>query len=133
MKKIFLFLCAAAMLSSCSEENTGGVSRITNYPTFALVGDNVIFVHQGDAFVDPGVTVTEGSAEIPYTTSVSGAFQGGTTLDTSVPDIYTITYTATNQDGFSGSTTRTVIVADTGDLINDISGLYTSTVVRNNV
>src|SRR5690606_17499652 len=61
----------------------------------------------------------------------SGLYRGGTTLDTNVDDVYTITYTATNQDGFSGSATRTVIVADTGDLVTNIAGLYRTTVFRN--
>jgi hypothetical protein len=133
MKKIFLFLCAAALLSSCTEETTGDVSKVTNYPNFELLGDEVIYVHKGDAYTDPGVIVTEGGVEIPYTTSITGEFRGGTSIDTSVDDIYTVTYSATNQDGFSGTATRTVIVADTGDLTTNISGLYTSTVVRNGV
>lgn len=131
MKKIFLFLCASALLSSCSEDTTGDVSRVTNYPNFQVLGDAIIYVHKGDPYVDPGVIVTEGDTEIDYTTSVSGAFRGGTTIDTTVEDVYTVTYTAVNQDGFSGSATRTVIVSDTGDLVTNISGLYRSTVTRN--
>ncbi len=133
MKKIFLFLCAAAVFTACSESDTSDVSRITNYPNFTLLGDDVIFVHKGDTFTDPGVVVTEGGTEIPYTSSVTGQFQGGTSIDTNVDDIYTITYTAVNQDGFSGSATRTVIVAEVGDLTTNIAGLYTSTVIRNGV
>jgi hypothetical protein len=131
MKKIFLFLCASALLSSCTEETSGDVSRVTNYPNFELIGDDVIYVHKGDAFTDPGVIVTEGENEIDYTSAVVGTYRGGTTLDTSIEDIYTVTYTATNQDGFSGSATRTIIVADTGDLVNNIAGLYRTTVFRN--
>ena len=133
MKKVFLFLCGIALVTACSEDESSNVSRITNYPLITVMGDAVVYVHKGDPFVDPGVTVTEGGVDIPFTTTVTGQFRGGTTLDTNVEDIYTITYSATNQDGFSGSATRTVIVADTGDLINNISGLYTSTVTRNGV
>lgn len=132
MKKIFLFLFAAVVLYSCSESETGDVSRVTNFPNFQLNGDDVIFVHKGDAFTDPGVIVTEGETEIDYTTTVTGLYRGGTTLDTNVDDVYLITYTATNQDGFSGSASRTIIVAETGDLVNSIAGLYRTTVFRNN-
>jgi hypothetical protein len=131
MKKVFLFLFTAALFSSCSEDTSSDVSRVTNYPLITLLGDDVVYVHKGDPFTDPGVIVTEGGVEIPYTTTVTGQFRGGSTLDTDVEDIYTITYAATNQDGFMGSATRTVIVADTGDLVTNIAGLYRSTVTRN--
>lgn len=133
MKKLFLFLCASALFISCSEDSTGDVSRVTNYPLIELLGDQIVIVKKGEAFTDPGVIVTEGGVEIPYTVTTTGNYRGGTTLDTNVEDNYTITYTATNQDGFSGSVTRTVIVADQGDLINSIAGLYLSTVTRNGV
>ena len=116
---------------SCSPEDSGKVSKITNYPEFKLTGDDVIFIDKGTEFVDPGVTATEGDNEIPYTTTITGKYRGGTTLDTNVVDIYTILYTAVNQDGFSGTAMRTVYVIETGDLVNNIAGLYTSTVLRN--
>lgn len=133
MKKIFLFLCAAALVVSCEEQDSGNVSRVTNFPNFELLGDDVIIVEKGSAFTDPGVIVTEGGVEIPYTTSVSGAFQGGTSIDTNVVDIYSVTYSATNTDGFSGQASRTVIVVENGDLSTSISGLYRGNVIRNGV
>ena len=132
MKKIFLFLCAVS-LAACSDESTGDVSKVTNYPNFELLGDETMYIHKGDAFTDPGVVVTEGENEIDYEVSVSGAFTGGTSVNTNVEDVYTVTYSAVNQDGFAGSITRRVVVAEVGDLITSIAGVYTSTVVRNGV
>lgn len=131
MKKIISILVVTLMLVSCSKEDSGNVSTITNYPEFQLLGDAVIFLNKGEEFVDPGVVATEGDNEIPVITTITGKYRGGTTLDTNVVDIYTIIYTATNQDGFSGSVARTVYVVETGDLVDNISGLYTSTVYRN--
>jgi len=131
MKKIVLFLVAGLLSISCSEDTTGDVSRITNYPQFTLLGDEVIYLQKGDEFIDPGVIVTEGGVEIPYTTSITGSYRGGTTLNTNVVDVYSIIYSAVNQDGFSGSISRTVIVYENSDLITSIAGLYKSTVVRN--
>jgi hypothetical protein len=62
---------------------------------------------------------------------VTSEFNGLNAVDTNQPDIYHVTYSAVNQDGFAGTSTRTVIVAKQGNLIDDISGLYTSTVLRN--
>jgi len=132
MKKVILsllFLCTA--LVSCENDTTGDVSKVTNYPTFTVLGDDVIYVQKGTAYVDPGVTVTENGVEIPYTTTVSGAYRGGTSIDTNVVDVYSVIYSAVNQDGFAGSASRTVIVYENSDLTTSIAGLYTSTVVRN--
>ncbi|MCA0348293.1 MAG: DUF5012 domain-containing protein [Flavobacterium sp.] len=132
MKKIIITLFfLSTFLISCEKESTGGVSRVTNYPEFTLLGDDVIYVNKGNEYIDPGVIVTEGGVEIPYETTITGTFRGGTTLDTNVVDVYQIVYSATNQDGFSGSIARTVYVIENGDLTTNISGLYTSTVVRN--
>lgn len=133
MKKLFLFLCAAALVVSCDEQESGNLSRVTNFPVFQLNGDSVIIVEKGSEFTDPGVIATEGGVEIPYTTSVSGAFRGGSSIDTNIEDIYTIVYSATNQDGFSGQAGRTVIVVENGDLSTSIAGLYRGTVTRNGI
>ncbi|MFD2891105.1 BT_2262 family domain-containing protein [Flavobacterium chuncheonense] len=137
MKKIFLtltiVLTGLTFFTSCDSTDTDNVSFVTNYPVFELIGEETVVVDAGGTFEDPGVIVTENGVEIPYTSSVKGLFQGGSSLDTNVSDIYTITYSATNQDGFSGTTTRTVIVSTNDDLSLGLAGLYTSTVTRNGV
>lgn len=134
MKKVILsLLLVCSFLVSCESDTTADVSRVTNYPQFTLNGDALMYVQKGSEFIDPGVIVTEGGVEIPYTTTVSGAYRGGSTLNTNVVDVYNIVYSAVNQDGFSGSISRTVIVYEDSDLVTSISGLYKSTVVRNGV
>lgn len=133
MKKVFLFLVVGLLTVSCSEDSTGDVSRVTYYPELTLLGDEIIYVQKGGSYTDPGIIATEGGVEIPYETVISGDFRGGTTIDTNVVDVYHITYTAVNQDGFSGSVARTVIVYENSDLTTSIAGLYVSKVVRNGV
>jgi hypothetical protein len=138
MKKIIktsitgLFI-ALFTLTSCSDEDPIG-SSVTVYPIIDVQGDNILFAPQGETFADPGAVATVDDAEIPVTVRYTGMYQGQTyteTLETAVPDIYTASYTATNADGFPRSATRQVFVGRTGDLVNSIEGLYTSTVFRN--
>lgn len=133
MKKINLILVGLAFLgfSACEKETTEGLSRVTNYPIIEVAGDATVFVPQGGTFTDPGVSATEEGQSIPVTTSASGVYRGGATLDPNVADRYNVTYTATNKDGFNGTSTRSVWVYNTGDLVNSIEGLYVSTVARN--
>jgi hypothetical protein len=132
MKKVILsLLFISTFLVSCDENSTADVSKVTNYPEFTLLGDEIVYVQKGSAYTDAGVIVTEGGVEIPYQTTIVGDFRGGTSIDTDVVDIYRVIYSAQNQDGFSGSIARTVIVYEDSDLTTSIAGLYRSTVVRN--
>jgi hypothetical protein len=138
MKKISYIILFAiiATFTGCKKElDSEGISRITYYPNFTMTGDATIFQTQGTSFTDPGVTATAGAQSLPVSVKVNGIYTGykGTTVNTNVADKYVISYSATNVDGFAGTVTRTVYVAKTGDFVNSIEGLYTSTIVRNGV
>ncbi len=134
MKKLILsVIVASSLFVSCDEDSTGGVSRITNYPLIEVLGDDPVFVPQGGTYTDPGAIATEGGTEIPFTTSATGVYRGESSVNTAVTDEYQVTYTATNADGFNASASRKVIVYKTGNLIDNIEGVYTCTISRNGV
>jgi len=121
-------------LISCTEDPIS--SKVTYFPIITQNSPelNPIFVELGDPFTDPGAVATENNEVIDLSTKYVGHYRKNVfneTLDTSVADIYTTEYSAINVDGFPGVSTRQVIVAETGDLVNSIAGLYTSTVFRN--
>lgn len=134
MKKLFIYLSAIATFgfTSCETQDTADVSEVTNYAVFTLEGEDEILLSRGEEYVEPGATALEAGEPVEVSTSSSGLFRGGS-LDTDVPDIYSVFYTAVNQDGFEASASRTVVVAENGDLETDLSGLYRSTVIRNGV
>ena len=134
LKSVLFLLSFGITLVSCTKEkNSEGVSRQTDYPNFTVNGSSEMFVTKGSTYTEPGVTATEGGSSIDVTSAASGNYRGGSTLDVNVDDHYVVTYSATNKDGFSGSVTRDVYVANTGDLTTSIEGLYTATVVRDGV
>ncbi len=127
MKKMKLtyviFALLAITFASCEKKYENIGNDFTYYPTFVMEGDAEMIIQKGDAFVDPGITATEDGKELEITTVVSSLF-GESSLNSSMVDIYTITYLATNSDGYNGSASRTVIVANQGDLVNSIEGIY---------
>lgn len=130
-KKITL-LAAFVACVSCNEDEIH--SSVTTYPVITIAGDETIFVTEGENYTDLGATAFIGETEVPLTTRFVGRYRGNVfnnTLDTTVSDIYTQEYTAVNAEGFSRTQTRQVIVANTGDLVNSIEGLYRATVFRN--
>ncbi len=121
LNKIYKFLLGLvflAFLNSCSEE-APIESNITNYATFEVIGGQYTMVEAGTTYNDPGVIAKAGETELPVT--ISGS------VNTGQVGLYTLTYSATNADGFSASTSRYVIVADDPAYIagNDLSGGYT--------
>lgn len=95
-----------------------GHSRLTFFPILTLKGSKYIALPMGGTYAEPGSEAKEGST--PITPTISG------TVKTTTPGVYTLTYTATNKDGFSVSSTRTVAVysTDATAAANDLSGSY---------
>lgn len=129
MKKNILFFCSSLtlLIVACNKNdihNTDeevGISRVTHFPELTLKGDKYTNVVLGTAFTDPGITAKEGSADIMYATTGS--------VNTNVPGVYKLTYSAVNKDGFPASIVRTVVVysTDAGAAANDFSGTYLRT------
>jgi hypothetical protein len=135
-KNLVVLLFIVLSVVSCEKNiDSDGLSKITYYPDFEMSGDELILLPSGASYTEPGIIARENGQEIEVTTTVQGTIQSfsGSTIDTELDNEYLITYSATNSDGFSGIASRSVWVATTGDLVTSIEGLYTSTVVRNNV
>ena len=126
MKKRYLFLLISllAIIASCSKDkiisthDRVGISKVTYYPIITLTGNTIIAIPNGTAYTDPGVKATAGSTDVPVTTSG--------TIDVNTDGVYTLTYLATNSDGFSSSAVRKVVVYTTAAdaAANDLSGNY---------
>ena len=110
---------ASFALTSCSDDESEGKSRITYYPTIELEGGSTIFVTKGTAWTDPGYISMMGTEDVTDKVTVTS------NVDMSTGGVYTVTYTTTkNSDGFGSSATRTVYVWDPS---NGIDGFYTCT------
>ena len=119
--------------TSCTKEkDTADLSRTTFFADFTLEGDGTIFLPCGTAYTEPGVKAEENGTAVEVTTTMaSGLYFGEAGVGEDVADIYAISYSAINSDGFPGTASRTVIVSCNGDLgNNEIEGLYTATIVR---
>ncbi len=83
----------------------------TTAPVISLNGGAVVTVEIGDAYTEPGATVSDNDPA--YTTTV--ATVGGDTVDTSSIGTYLVSYTAPTDDANNtpDPVTRTVVVQDT--------------------
>ena len=113
-KSLYLIVCAAALfvLGSCQKLTTEGVTRTTYYPVLGLEGDDPYVVTLGQSYVEPGYTATLNGEDVSAGVTVSS------NVDTSAPGIYSVTYSAVNEDGFSASISRDVYVLNPGGIDN---------------
>ncbi len=111
-----MMLIVAVTFTACGDKDTEGLTRITYYPTLELEGDATLYWDKGTPYEDPGYYSELNGEDVTDQVTVSG------TVDYNTSGIYTITYTSmTNEDGFSSSASRTVIVLDPND---PVEGIY---------
>jgi len=131
----FALIMGGLAFSSCQKApTTQDLSRPTYFADFTMTGASTILVPCGSSYTEPGISAEENGTPVDVKTVVgNGTYFGSPGVDTEVSDIYHISYSAVNSDGYPGATERTVIVACNGDMAaNSIEGLYLSTTVRNN-
>ncbi len=108
MKKIFLygllFFTASLGLMSCDDSDQHTDTRVTNYFTLSVNGDDVVYVDANSTYTDAGCSAELAGEDASDKVVVDNP------VNTSKIGPYTVVYTATNSDGFSVSASRTVYV-----------------------
>lgn len=110
-------ICALTTLSLVScDESTGGYTRITYYPSITILGEPSTVVYLGENYVDGGCLVEMNGKDVTDQATITS------NVNTNAVGIYSVTYSATNEDGFSKSSSRTVIVANPGNFATVYKG-----------
>ncbi len=116
--KIFKYLVVAALiiLNYSCEKETEGLSKVTTYPVFDMVGGPFYTTLAGpEAFVDPGISASIGNKDYPVTT------EGSVSL--SNPGLYFLNYTAYSDEHFPTTAQRLVLVTNSS-ITENYSGKY---------
>lgn len=125
MKKLFLYSLMLGMsvfsLISCNNKEELTDSRLTYYVNLEMQGDAFVQVPIGGSYTDAGCTATMNGADATSRIVVSGLDE----IDYNKAGLYSVVYSATNDDGFSASVSRTVAVCDP-TITTDISGTWTT-------
>lgn len=112
IKTLFFLILSLTSLVSCSYEEEIG-SNITNYAVIKV--DPIKVIALGGNYTATA-EVTENNLSIPYT------IVGDDEVDENTVGIYDVTFSATNQDGFTSSKTQTVVVHNPNIIGTDVSG-----------
>lgn len=129
--KLYVFSILGLILTSCdpSVDSPGSndSSQVTYLPLITLEGSTSIELDcDASSYTDPGAVASAGGEEIELFTSTSGTYFGSSEVNG--PDIYSVSYSAFNEDGIPATGFRSVFWPPcTGDLVTDISGVYNVT------
>ncbi len=126
MKKIFLYGLMLGMsvlgLTSCSNDDYEKTdSRLTYYVNLELQGDAFVQVPIGTTYTDAGCKATMNGADATSRIVTTGIED----IDVNTAGLYTVTYSAVNDDGFPASVSRTVAVCDP-TITTNIAGTWTT-------
>ena len=119
---IAIFFTITAFAACNKDDNfnyapgTVGISKIIYFPSVTINGDRLIILNEGDTYTEPGVVATLNGDSVQYTTTGQ--------VNASVPGVYDLQYTAVNEQGYSASDWRTVVVIGNDVADNDFSGTY---------
>ena len=108
---IFLFLVPLLLVFCTSDNDSLGLSEVTNYATFEF--DPVVVVPLGGSYT-PEATATEAGSDLDVT--VDG------TINFNEVGVYDVTFSAINTDGFPASVVQKVVVHDPNIVGTDVSG-----------
>lgn len=104
-------------------------SEVTYLPLITLEGGDLVLDCDATSYSDPGAVASAGGNEIELTTNVSGTYFGSNAVDG--PDIYSVSYSAFNEDGIPATAFRSVYWPPcNGDFVTSIAGEYTSSLTR---
>jgi hypothetical protein len=128
---IALLIPMVAFLVACENETTGGVSKITTFPTISVTGDLFMSQVEGGTFADPGAVGKEGPKDAQVLVTFSKFSNGEITsvsgVDASKPGLFRVNYTAVNVDGFKVEAYRWVGIISKANETRDFSGSYRRT------
>jgi len=110
---IILITCLTYLMTDCKKEDTKDISKETKVPIITLKGDDQVFLLPGEAYVDSGVNVTDGTLISTVNLVIN-----------KVPGSYIVKYVAQNSDGAQVVAVRKVVVLELGDPSLDLSGDY---------
>jgi len=108
MKSKLLYLMAFTLVlfvSGC-DESSSGYTRITYYPTIEVLGNPSVTINVGETYAEEGYYAELDGVDVTDQVVVNSS------VNPSKVGIYNITYSASNEDGFSSSASRKVYVVD---------------------
>ena len=118
-----MMLCMSALgFTSCNDdEDQLTDSRLTYYVNLEMLGDAFVQVPIGTSYTDAGCTATMNGQDVTSRIVTSGI----DAINVNQAGLYTVTYSAINDDGFPASVSRTVAVCDPS-ITTNIAGTWTT-------
>lgn len=106
-KILLLILLPALLITGCKKETTENVSKTVkvSYPEITLNGNALVIVQTGSTYTDAGAKLKD-----DITGAISDIQPTSNPVNTAVPGLYVVTFSASNANGFETTASRLVAV-----------------------
>jgi hypothetical protein len=132
MRKQFIMILFAGSIAtmsgvSCKKETTAGVSKevAVSFPEITLKGEEIVILPVGGSFTEAGAVLKD-----DVTGNTSDLQPVSNNVNTAVPGLYVVLYTAANANGFETTVGRKVAVTSVtgttniaGSFVRPVTGL----------
>lgn len=120
LKKLtWLVVMAGALFAGCKKDTENVSKTVTvSYPEITLNGQSLVILATGAAYTDAGAKLKD-----DITGQVSDIQPTSSNVNTATPGLYSVTFTASNENGFETSATRLVAVTSVNNPV-DYTGAY---------
>lgn len=102
---------ALSFVAVSCEKTTEGLTGITYYPVITVNGGTEV-IYVGETYADPGCVAIMNGEDVTDKVTVSSD------INNQEIGVYSVVYSAVNEQGFSASATRTVYVVSQGSIEN---------------
>lgn len=122
-KILFALLLPALVITGCKKDTTANVSKAVevSFPEITLNGNPLIVIATGAAYTDAGAKLKD-----DITGAITDIQPTSSNVNTALPGLYLVNYSAANANGFETAATRVVVVTSVASLINR-TGTYLRT------
>ncbi len=120
---LFTLLLPVLIISGCKKDTTANVSKAVevSFPEITLNGSPIVVLATGAAYTDAGAKLKD-----DITGAITNIQPVSSTVNTALPGLYVVTYSASNANGFETTASRLVAVTSVASLINR-TGTYLRT------
>jgi Domain of unknown function (DUF5011) len=115
IKYIMLLAAPVLFVTGCKKDTTANLSKEVkvSFPVITLNGTPVVIVAKNAAYTDAGAKLKD-----DITGAITDIQPSANPVNTAQPGVYTVTYSASNANGFETTAERVVIVKGTAGTIN---------------
>lgn len=129
--KYLIIAFLALSLASCEKDYKEVVSGYAYYPVVVINGSTEMKIPKGGTYTEEGATASSNGIDLPVEVTYTSIFNPSAIgVETGSVDVYSVSYSAIDEDGDRTTEYRNVYITSNGNMVDNIEGTYISNTGR---